>query len=523
MKDSKYTARGVAILAAAVIMGSGFAGSALAQSAASGTITGIVTDQSGAAVPDASLLIHNTNTGVDRSVSTNGAGVYTAAFLQPGPYEVTVTKTGFAKMVRSDLGLQVGQTLSLDFKLPVQTNQQTVEVTAEAPIVDAEKTEQSQVISETAVSNLPIAGRRWDSFVLLTPNVTTDGTSGLVSYRGISGLYNSNTVDGANNNQALFSEARGRAISGAYVFSMDSIKEYQVSSSNYSAELGQAAGGVVNAVTKCGTNTLHGDLFYYLRYPTWNALDPLPKSQGIYSQPIHQWQQFGASAGGPLIKDKLFIFGTYDGSRKVNPVTYTSSTYSASVRALPCPTQVSSAQCANANAFLAGQIGGYPRATNQDVALRPAGLPGIAGEPHQLVLRLDELRARPTPTRRAPSNSNLSLGTNGSYVFHERIFVTNWDATSQPQRDQQPALPVGARPGSGRIQRARALRQPSERDGVRRELRAAAHSGTGRASHPDFRQCLVRPRPAHVQDRHRPQHHSRGHDQPVQRAGTVYL
>ncbi len=142
---------------------------------------------------------------------------------------------------------------------------------------------------------------------MLTPNVTTDGTSGLVSYRGISGLYNSNTVDGANNNQAFFSEARGRAIMRRYVYSMDSIKEYQVSASNYSAELGQAAGGVVNAVTKSGANDFHGDLFYYLRYPTWNALDSYPKSRGTYSQPIHQWQQFGFSVGGPIVKDKLFL------------------------------------------------------------------------------------------------------------------------------------------------------------------------------------------------------------------------
>jgi len=363
----KSAISGMVMMALSAILSSNFSNPALAQTAAAGTITGSVTDPSGAAVPEASVVIHNADTGIDRTVTSNGSGVYSAAFLPPGRYELSVSKPGFNKMVRNDLTLQVGQTLAIDFNLPVQSAQATVEVTAEAPVVDAEKTEQSQVISETAVSNLPIAGRRWDSFVLLTPNVTTDGTSGLVSYRGISGLYNSNTVDGANNNQALFSEARGRAISGAYVYSMDSIREYQVSASNYSAELGQAAGGVVNAVTKSGTNTVHGDLFYYLRYPTFNALDPLPKSQGIYTQAIHQWQKFGGSVGGPVIKDKLFFFGTYDGSRKVNPVTYTSSTYNASLRALPCPVQVSAAQCAGANAFLAGQIGGYPRATNQDV------------------------------------------------------------------------------------------------------------------------------------------------------------
>lgn len=431
MSITSVFARRAFVLVLALTVGNTFSQRALAQTAAAGTITGTVTDQSGAAVPEASVVAHNSVTGMDRTVTTNGSGVYTATFLQPGPYEVTVAKTGFAKLVRKDLTLQVGQTLAIDFNLPVQSNQDAVTVNADAPVVDTEKTEQSQVVSETAVENLPIAGRRWDSFVLLTPNVTTDGTSGLVSYRGISGLYNSNTVDGANNNQALFSEARGRAISGAYVYSMDSIREYQVSASNYSAELGQAAGGVVNAVTKSGTNEIHGDLFYYLRYPTFNALDPLPKSQGVYTQAIHQWQQFGASVGGPLIKDKLFFFGTYDGSRKVNPVTYTSSTYNASLRALPCPTQVTAAQCAGANAFLAGQIGGYPRATNQDVGF--GRIDYQANARNHIATSFDWMNYHaPNSYQTSPTNNNLSLGTNGVYAFHERIFVANWDATITP-------------------------------------------------------------------------------------------
>ncbi len=423
----KKSTRTVVVLALAVIIGSTFSNRALAQSAA-GTITGTVTDQSGASVPEASVVIHNADTGVDRTETSNGAGVYTAAFLQPGHYELTITKAGFAKMVRKDLPLQVGQTLTIDFKLPVQTSQQTVEVTAEAPLVDTEKTEQSQVVSASSVSNLPIAGRRWDSFVMLTPNVTNDGTSGLVSYRGISGLYNSNTVDGANNNQAFFSEARGRANSGAYVYSMDSIREYQVSASNYSAELGQAAGGVVNAVTKSGTNDFHGDLFYYLRYPTWNALDSYPKSRGTYSQPNHQWQQFGGSTGGAIVKDKLFFFATYDGSRKVNPITYTSNVFSSTVNALPCPTQVSASQCAAANAFLFGAQGSFPRATNQDVGF--GRLDYQANSRNHLSSSFDFMNYRaPNAYQTSPSYNNGALSTNGSYVFHERIFVANWDST----------------------------------------------------------------------------------------------
>ncbi len=404
------------------------AASAFAQTSGAGTITGTIADQQNAVVPDAAIVIHNVDTNVDRGFVSNGAGIYTAPFLQPGRYEVTVSKPGFAKLVHKDLVLAVGQTLTVDFQLPVQTSAEAVTVTAETPVIDPEKTAVSQVVSQTAVANLPVAGRRWDTFVLLTPNVTTDGTSGMVSYRGLSGLYNSNTVDGANNNQALFSEGRGRVSGGVYVYSLDSIQEYEVTNSSYSAELGQAAGGVVNAVTKSGTNQFHGDLFYYLRYPTWNALDPLPKSLGIYAQPVHQWQQFGASFGGPLIKDKLFFFLTYDGSRKVNPITYTSTTFTPSVRALPCPAAVSATQCSQANAFLGSLQGAYPRATNNDILF--GKLNYQFNQKNSLSASYDYANnSAPNAYAANPSYNNDSIQTNGSYIYHERIFIANLDST----------------------------------------------------------------------------------------------
>jgi hypothetical protein len=215
---------------------------------------------------------------------------------------------------------------------------------------------------------------------------------------------------------------------GSYVYSLDSIKEYQVSASNYSAELGQAAGGVVNAVTKSGANNFHGDLFYYLRYPTWNALDSYPKSRGTYSQPIHQWQQFGGSLGGAIVKDKLFFFGTYDGSRKVDPIAYTSSVYSPSVTALSCPAQVTASQCAAANAFLFGQQGTFPRATNQDVAFGRLDYQATAANHVSAAFDFMNYRA-PNAYSSSPSYSNSSLSTNGKYAIHDRIFVANWDST----------------------------------------------------------------------------------------------
>ena len=263
----------------------------------------------------------------------------------------------------------------MNFSLPVQSSSEAVTVDAAAAVVDTEKTEMSQVVSQTQKDNLPIAGRRWEGFALLTPNTTTDGGTGLVSYRGISGLYNQSAVDGTSITQAFFSETKGRTTLG-YVYSMDSVQEFQVAASNYSAELGQSAGGVVNAVTKSGSNALHADLFYYLRYPTLNALDPLQKSRGIYTQPIHQQQQFGGSVGGPIVKDKFFYFLTYEGLHKVNPISYTSTSYNAPQ---PCLAAISAAMCAAANAFVGAQLGAFGRSTQQDVAFAKVDYQFTAG------------------------------------------------------------------------------------------------------------------------------------------------
>ncbi len=390
----------------------------------SGTITGTLTDPSGAVVPGASVVISNTETGIDRSTNTNDAGIYVATFMQPGNYTITASKAGFGKMERKDLVLQVGRVLTIDFKMTVQTSSNTITVNAENPIVDTEKTEVSQMVSQVQVENLPIAGRRWDAFVLLTPNVTTDGGTGLISYRGISGLYNSNSVDGANNNQAFFSEAKGRTTL-PYVYSMDSIQEYQVSSSNYSAELGQAAGGVVNAVTKSGTNLFHGDLFEYVRNPAWNAIDPFQKSKGIYTQPVHQQNQFGGSAGGRLIKDKLFFFLTYDGSRKVFPITYTSS---ATFPVACTNAAISAATCASANAYAAGLVGSYPRFQNQDVGFGKLDYQVNAKNRVNASFNLDNFRG-PNSYSTGITVNNSSITTNGFAITHERFFVANWNST----------------------------------------------------------------------------------------------
>ncbi len=411
------------------------AAAAMAQTAGSGTITGTITDPSGAAVPGATVLVHNADTGSDRTIQTSEAGLYSATFLQPGHYAVTASKTGFSSIERKDLVVEVGRTVTIDLALAVKSGAETVTVTGEAPVVDTQKTEVSQEVDENLVKGLPIIGRRWDNFVLLTPGVTTDGA--LVSYRGISGLYNNNSVDGANNNQAFFSEARGRstATTGVpYIYSMDAIQEFQVSASNYSAEFGQAAGGVVNAVTKSGSNTLHGDLFYYLRYPSWSALDSYGKSQGIYTLPTHQLQQFGGSVGGAIKKDKLFFFLNYDGSRKVFPVTYTSTAkFPQACPVLPGTTTqaLTAAQCSAANAFLAGQVGSYPRTGINDIGFGKIDYQINTNNRLSMAFDLDDYHA-PNSYSSGPTYNNLSVTANGPAGVQERFFVSNLDSTVTP-------------------------------------------------------------------------------------------
>jgi hypothetical protein len=249
------------------------AGAALAQTAATGNIEGVVTDASGGVLPGVTVSVRNTATNVTREATTDNGGRYRATALQPGTYEVAATLAGFQAAPLGGIEVLVGQTQAVDVAMRPAGVTEAVTVTGESPLIDTQRTDVSNVVGERAIQNLPINGRRWENFVLLGPAVTNDGNFGLVSYRGISGLYNNNTVDGADNNQAFFSEARGRTRT-SYSISQAAIKEFQVGVSNFSAEFGRAAGGTVNAITKSGTNTFRGEGFYFLRDDKFQSKDP---------------------------------------------------------------------------------------------------------------------------------------------------------------------------------------------------------------------------------------------------------
>ncbi|MGB9029484.1 MAG: carboxypeptidase regulatory-like domain-containing protein [Acidobacteriaceae bacterium] len=369
--------------------------------------------------------------------------MYVAPFLQPGHYTVRVSANGFATIEKAGLVLTVGQTLTVDASLPPASVSSQVLVTSEEPLLDTEKTEVSQSLDEQIISNLPVNGRRWDNFVLLTPNVAPDGNSGLISYRGVSGLYNSNQVDGANNDQAFFSEARGRAIGSPYVYSQDSVQEFQSAVSGYSAEFGGAAGGQINAVTKSGANALHGDLFYFLRYPALNALDPLSKTQGLtnhnpllLTQPVHQQQQFGGSAGGPIQKDKLFYFFTYDGFRKVNPIFYTSSVPSATVlnyanSTTTCPSPLTAAQCTAAAQYLVSLQNSYPRNIKQDIFFPKLDYQVNSSNHVSASFNWQNFH-EPNGYNTSTQSNNGSVTSNGTADFHSRFLVATWSTAISP-------------------------------------------------------------------------------------------
>jgi len=420
---------------------------ARSQTSGAGSIAGSVVDASQAVIPGASVKITNVDTGVSHAYETNSVGLYTAPFLQPGHYKVSATSTGLGTVEAKNLTLQVGQTLTVDLSLSVKSTTSTVEVEATSLVLDQDKTEVSQVVDQELIENLPVNARNWSNFVLLTPNVAQDGGSGLISFHGISGLYNQNYVDGANNNQMLFSEARGRSSGAPYVYSLDSIKEFQAETSNYSVEFGQAAGGQVNAITKSGTNSLHGDLFYDLRYPDMNALDPYSKFQALHNggnpflltQPVHQQQQFGGSIGGPIRKDKLFYFLTYDGFRKVGRVLY-SDTNNLTLTGTPsnsgntvisptqCPATITSSQCTAGITFLmkmANILPGQPapsRYSKQNLFF-PRLDYHVSSKNDAFVdfnyADFDSTNGYSS----APTFTNSSPTTNGSTSYHERFLV----------------------------------------------------------------------------------------------------
>ena len=299
---------------------------AWAQSTTQGAVGGTVKDPQGAVVANAPVTVKNEETNKEVSATTDDEGRFRVVQLDPGNYTVAIAASGFAAYTQQKVVVEVGRVTTVDIDLGLAGAQENVVVTSEAPVINTEQQDFSTNINQTSINNLPINGRRWSNYAILTPGAVPDGTFGLISFRGISGLLNNNTIDGGDNNQAFFAEERGRTRI-SYSVSQSAIREFQVNTSSYSAEYGRSAGGVVNAVTKSGTNEFHGDVFYFQRNNKWGARNPLATNtvlvDGVFTpvgiKPKDVRHQYGGTIGGPIVKDKAFFFFSYDQQKRDFP------------------------------------------------------------------------------------------------------------------------------------------------------------------------------------------------------------
>src|SRR5712691_7467441 len=317
MSSSSWLVRSTLICALLLCLHGPLVAAAHAQSA-TGEVQGTVVDQSSAVLPGVSISITNTATGATRETVTDAGGLFAIPGLPVGPYELTATLQGFAARRQSDVGVRVGQTITLRLELGVAALAETITVAGTTPVIEMTRSQVSSVVNSTAVANLPTNGRNFIDFVLLTPGVTRDVRSGDISFAGQRGTLNSLVVDGADNNNTFFGQALGRTGTGRapYQFSQDAVQEFQVNRNAYSAEYGRAGGAVINVVTKSGTNDFHGSLFEFYRDRRFNANDYINSINNRPKGPYH-FSQYGASLGGPVLKDRLFFFFDYDGQRNI--------------------------------------------------------------------------------------------------------------------------------------------------------------------------------------------------------------
>src|SRR6266571_878111 len=309
---------------------------------AGGTISGTVTDSSGRVIGNVQITINNLATGVTRDVTTNDGGFYSAPNLLPGTYQAKFSAKGFKTEARSGIALTVGATEVLDLTMKVGTAVETIQVTGEAPAVQLATSDISAVVNATTVRELPLNGRSWTDLATLQPGVdaihtqpdfaagTDRGNRGFGQQLTISGArpqQNNYRLDGVSLNDYA-NGAPGSVLGGS--LGVDAIQEFSVLTSNYSAEYGKTSGGVVNAITRSGTNQFHGSIYEFLRNSRLDAKNYFDD----HSLPIPPFKrnQFGGAVGGPIVKNRTFFFADYEGIRQSKGITTVTTVPSADAR-----------------------------------------------------------------------------------------------------------------------------------------------------------------------------------------------
>jgi hypothetical protein len=278
-------------------------------------VTGRISDQSGAVVPDAQVTITNQKTGLTRNSVSNSEGNYTLPLLPPGEYRLAVKKEGFRPVVRPDITLNVEQVARLDFTLEAGAVTDTVTITSDAPLLNSETSSVGQVVDNKTVVTLPLNGRNYSQLVVLAPGATPNPGSRTADGFSLNGnrlFQNSFQVDGADNNNYIFGVDTNST--QALRPSVDAIQEFKVETANYSAEYGRAAGGVISVAIKSGTNQFHGSVFEFLRNDALDASNFFANRNRLRKPPL-RYNQFGGTIGGPIWRDHSFFFFSFQGTR----------------------------------------------------------------------------------------------------------------------------------------------------------------------------------------------------------------
>jgi hypothetical protein len=307
------------VLFAAILL---LATSAASQTIEKGEISGTVLDPTGAAIPDASVKIIHVATGSERTLTTGPDGRFAANLLPAGGYRIEVSAKGFATTVVKGVRLAVGQNLIQDVSLKLAAVGQTVEVQAEVGPVDRGETRQNTVIDRTYIDQLPINGRDFRDFVNLTPTAdTAPGLRSPVRLGGQQGEYTELIIDGVDNRNSFFGEWFGSLETKNFTLPEDAVQEFQVRAGGFSAEFGHSTGGLVNVVTKSGTNEWHGTAHWYFQSLNLVKDTSVPAAPGVVIPPgFNTRHQFGGTLGGPILKDRAFFFIGVDRQKKAGPL-----------------------------------------------------------------------------------------------------------------------------------------------------------------------------------------------------------
>jgi len=408
-------------VAAIFVMATMLFPAALRAQVAGGTLSGTITDPTGRAVPQAQIVITNVATGVERVVTTNADGFYTAVNLLPGEYQVKISATGFNTEVKTGITMNVGAQQTFDLPLHVGTVSHTVQVTTEAPAVQVTSSEISATVNATTVRELPLNGRSWTDLAALQPGVETIQTQpsfATGSDRGNRGFGQQLTISGARPQQNNYrldgvslndyaNGAPGSVLGGN--LGVDAIQEFSVLTSNYSAEYGKTSGGVVNATTRSGTNSFHGSGYEFLRNSALDAANFFENAGGIPKAPFKR-NQFGGAIGGPIVKNHTFFFADYEGIRQSKGI--------ANHNFVPSLAARSGLMCSN------------PQGSDPSNPCTPTQLqPGPNTDANGVDLRVKQyLPLYPLPNGAIQGNGDSALFTfSGQQVINENFVTTRVD------------------------------------------------------------------------------------------------